>query len=176
MWGDGSRVAKEINGDHSNAVGFREGVWAAEPPSVHWFISLSATGRQSTGMSTEGWGRFIPLFCLLIKGHEKLHGVIIIIKKRYSKKKLETFLLLLLLETFLAPQCFIFYFLNCAEALMSLCVLSLLHSPQSDRPVCISSLDFGIANVAECSSSVSRVRKSDFLYLWMFRTVTGPWR
>lgn len=110
MWGDGSRVAKEINGDHSNAVGFREGVWAAEPPSVHWFISLSATGRQSTGMSTEGWGRFIPLFCLLIKGHEKLHGVIIIIKKRYSKKKLETFLLLLLLETFLAPQCFIFYF------------------------------------------------------------------
>lgn len=54
-------MAKEIKSDHSNAVGFRERERAAEPPSVHWFISPSATGRQSTGMSTEGWERFTSL-------------------------------------------------------------------------------------------------------------------
>lgn len=54
-------MAKEINSDHSNAVGFRERERAVEPPSVHWFISPSATGRRSTGMSTEGWESFTSL-------------------------------------------------------------------------------------------------------------------
>lgn len=85
-------------------VGFRER--AAEPPSVHWFISPSATGRRSTGRYRGMRKLYFSVFCLLIKGHEKTRGKKDIAKS--WKRCAWNFLLSLLLRHILNIICPVF--------------------------------------------------------------------